>query len=138
MKIMSTNTLPPAPTAGPALPTAPLAHKAGSIATVACLPFPSANTEQHLVLSGVSWQEYVAFGDALPERHIRMTFDRGTLEIMTLSFQHEQLTYCLGRFLDVLTEEMNIAIVGGGSTTFRREDVERGLEPDRCYWFGNQ
>src|SRR5690349_19793697 len=40
---------------------------------------------QHLFLSDIPWDTYVAIGDLLAERPIRMTYDRGNLEIMTLS-----------------------------------------------------
>jgi Uma2 family endonuclease len=100
------------------------------------LPWPE--TRKHLVLSGISWTQYVTISDALDDRHIRFTFDRGTLEIMTLSFLHERLSHLIGRFIDPVTEEMNIAIASGRSTTCRREDVERGLEPDNCYWIAHE
>ncbi|MEM7204057.1 MAG: Uma2 family endonuclease [Planctomycetota bacterium] len=31
-----------------------------------------------------------------------------------------------------------MAVEGGGSTTWRREDLDRGLEPDECYWVENE
>jgi Uma2 family endonuclease len=34
----------------------------------------------------------------------------------------------------MLTFELCIPLHSGGNTTFRREDLERGLEPDECYW----
>jgi hypothetical protein len=30
-----------------------------------------------------------------------------------------------------------VGFVGGGSTTFRRRDLQRGLEPDQCYYTVN-
>jgi len=40
--------------------------------------------------------------------------------------------------VEALTEELEIDIAGYGSMTFRREDLERGLEPDDCYWIANE
>jgi Uma2 family endonuclease len=34
----------------------------------------------------------------------------------------------------VIAEELEIDIEGVGSTTFRREDLARGFEPDACYY----
>src|SRR5262249_15835401 len=62
-------------------------------------------------------------------RGLRLTYDRGTLEIMTLSFGHESLAHLLGRFVVALTEELGLPIAEGGSTTFRRRPTRRGLEP---------
>jgi Uma2 family endonuclease len=95
-------------------------------------------TEQRLRLSGVDWRTYVALGDLLGERPIRLTYDRGELEIMTLSRSHERFKKLLAGLLQVLTQEMDIDIDDGGSMTFRREDLERGLEPDECYWVQNE
>lgn len=36
--------------------------------------------------------------------------------------------------VEVLAEEMEVDIHGGGSTTFRREDLAKGFEPDECFY----
>jgi Uma2 family endonuclease len=48
------------------------------------------------------------------------------------------LGYVLGRFIDVLTEELNIPMQGCRSTTFKRSDLSRGLESDNCYYITNE
>jgi Uma2 family endonuclease len=40
--------------------------------------------------------------------------------------------------LSQLCVEMEIPIALGGSTTFQRDDVERGLEPDECFWIAHE
>jgi Uma2 family endonuclease len=95
-------------------------------------------TEQRFVLSCVNWDAYVAFSDRLGERHVRVTFDRGELELMTLSPEHERAKSLLARFVEALTEELDIDIASYGSMTCRREDLERGLEPDECYWIAHE
>jgi Uma2 family endonuclease len=94
--------------------------------------------EQHFVLSCIDWPTYVGFSDLLGERHVRVTFDRGEMEFRTLSPEHECSKKLLARLIEVLTEEMDIDIAGFGSMTCRREDLERGLEPDECYWITNE
>jgi Uma2 family endonuclease len=94
--------------------------------------------EQRFVLRNVSWSEYQGFAEMLGERHLRLTFDNGNLEFMTLSHGHERCSSLLGRFVEVITEELDIPLQSGGSTTFGREDLERGLEPDRCYYLENE
>jgi Uma2 family endonuclease len=86
----------------------------------------------------VSWQFYQTFLRELADRPIRLTFDRGSLEIMAPSFRHERYGGLLGRMVEMLTLELNIPIVSGRSTTFQREDLERGLEPDQCYYIRNE
>lgn len=94
--------------------------------------------EQHFLLSDVDWRTYVAFGDLLGERPVRLTYDRGSMELMTLSRAHERVKHLLVLLLAVLAEELGIEMDGGGSMTFRKEAAGRGLEPDECYWIQNE
>ena len=56
---------------------------------------------------------------------------------MTLSSNHEVYKVLFGRLLDMLMVELDVPMKALGSTTFRREDVEGGLEPDQCYYLGS-
>jgi Uma2 family endonuclease len=97
------------------------------------------SSDQRLVLWGVSWRTYERLLRAFDERPgVRLTYDRGMLEIMTLSHGHEYSAYLLGRFVIVLTEELNLPLHAGKSTTLRRRKRQRGLEPDECYWIANE
>lgn len=98
----------------------------------------SISIEQRLVLSNISWAQYVGYSDLLGERHVRVTYDGARMEIMTVSPEHERAKHLLSRLLAALTEELNLDIAGFGSMTCRREDLERGLEPDECYWIENE
>jgi Uma2 family endonuclease len=90
-----------------------------------------------VVLRGIRWPAYVTIADAAAGQHVRFTYDRGALEIMTLSPEHEFFKVCLFRIVEILTEEFDLPNCALGSTTFRREDLERGLEPDECFYLGN-
>ncbi|MEZ2301317.1 MAG: Uma2 family endonuclease [Microcoleus sp.] len=92
-----------------------------------------------VVLKNISWKTYESLVNELAEqRGIRLTYDRGTLEIMTPSAPHESNKQILGRFVETVTEELNVEIRSLGSLTCRREDLERGLEPDQCYYIENE
>src|SRR4051812_38419232 len=93
---------------------------------------------QRLVLYDVPWETYTRLLRLFVKRSFRLTYDRGTLEIMTLSPEHEGYSYILGRFIDALTEELGLPIKGGRSTTFRRRKRQRGLEPDNCFWIASE
>jgi Uma2 family endonuclease len=98
---------------------------------------PSIGVGQCVVLDDVDWPVYEAIGEALRDRsHIRLTYDRGRLEIMTLSHEHERLKYVIGRLIDVLAEECDLPIAGFGSPTYK-QNPDRGLEPDQCYYCRN-
>src|SRR5438445_2046967 len=92
-----------------------------------------------LVLGAMDWRNYGRLLRILADRRaIRVTYDRGTLEIMTLSYEHESLGYLSARLIDALTEELSLPVKGGGSTTFRHRKLRRGLEPDACWWITNE
>lgn len=93
---------------------------------------------QKLILDNVSWNEYTRLLRSFEGRHLRLTYDRGTLEIMTLSYEHESLGDFLGRIVVTLTEEFDLPIRGGGSTTFRKRKKKKGLESDNCYWIAHE
>jgi Uma2 family endonuclease len=95
--------------------------------------------EQQLVLHGIDWQTYGRLLRALERRPgVRLTYDRGVLEIMTLSHEHESDSYLLARLIDAVTEELNLPVKGGRSTTFRRRRRRRGLEPDASWWIASE
>jgi Uma2 family endonuclease len=98
----------------------------------------SAPAEQRLRLSAIPWPTYVLYSDSLGPRHVRVTYDRQEMEVMTLSPSHEHRKKLLARLIEALTEEMDIDIASFGSMTCRREDLQRGLEPDEAYWIENE
>jgi Uma2 family endonuclease len=97
-----------------------------------------ASHPQRLVLYDVPWERYSRLLRAFDDRHLRLTYDQGSLEIRTLSHKHEGYSYLMGRFVDVLTEECELPVKAGRSTTFRRRKEEKGLEPDNCYWIATE
>lgn len=97
------------------------------------------NQTSGILLKNISWKTYESLLNELGEQGgIRLTYDRGTLEIMTPLAPHEGSKKILGRFVESVTEELNIEICSLGSLTCRREDLARGLEPDRCYYIQNE
>lgn len=101
---------------------------------------PSASTAitERLTLYDMSWENYETLLNLLGDRPIRATYSQGVVELMILSYQHERYKKLLARFVETLTEELDIAIAGGGSTTFKRQDLERGLEPDECFYIEHE
>jgi Uma2 family endonuclease len=60
------------------------------------------------------------------------------MEIMTLSQEHERGKRLLARIVDALTEELAIPVMSCGSTTFKDELLDCGLEPDECYYIQHE
>lgn len=90
------------------------------------------------VLHDIDWSTYTRLLRAFQHRRgFRLTYDRGTLEIMSPLWEHERPAYFLGRLIDVLTEELRLPCEPGRSVTMRRQRKSRGLEPDNCYWIAS-
>lgn len=92
--------------------------------------------ERRFVLHGVPWWTYVALRDALDETGVKMTYLKGTLELMSPSLLHEDAKKIIARLIEVWALEGRLDLRGFGGATFRREAKERGLEPDECYKLG--
>ncbi len=97
-----------------------------------------ARIKDHLLLSPVSWEIYEALLDQCADRRLRHTYDRGRLEFMTRSSEHEVYKSLLGLFVVTLADEGNMPLYMGGELTLRKQDVDRGLEPDQCFWLANE
>jgi Uma2 family endonuclease len=90
--------------------------------------------EPRVLLQGVAWKTYDDLRESPANRSVRMTYDRGELEILSPSKSRERCAYLIGRLIDVWTEELSIDIQSCRTMTCRREDLDRGLEPDNCYY----
>jgi len=97
-----------------------------------------ARMKDHMLLSRISWETYEAILDECEDRRLRHTYDRGSLEVMTRSGEHEVSKSLLGLFVVTLAEELNRPLYLGGELTLRRQDLDRGLEADQCYWIANE
>jgi Uma2 family endonuclease len=91
-----------------------------------------------ILLENVRWETYEMLLEDLDESHVRLTYDRGSLEIMSPSSAHERYAYLFERLIDALAEELEISLDGLRTTTCRRVDLERGLEPDACFYIANE
>jgi len=69
--------------------------------------------------------------------NIKLTYDRGELEIMSPLPQHDGDSRLLGDLVVLLVEEFGLPLRRGGSFTIRRRAKLRGLEPDECFWIQN-
>lgn len=94
--------------------------------------------QQRFVVRQSSWQTYQTVLKAFADSPVRVTFDRGALELMSPSGPHERLKKLLDRLISAAAEELEIPLRSQGSTTFSREELNRGLEPDECYYIEHE
>jgi Uma2 family endonuclease len=99
---------------------------------------PQAPFDPRIVLNGIDWPTYREISEALTECHVQLTYDRGSLELMTKSKTHEAWSRLLFQLIVVLTDELNLPRASCGSMTCDREDLLRGIEPDECFYIANE
>jgi Uma2 family endonuclease len=90
-----------------------------------------------MVVHGVSWKDYVILREALDTPGLRMTYCEGVLELMSPSRNHELWKTTTARLIELYAFLRRLPLVGYGSTTFRKEAKERGVEPDECWRVGS-
>ena len=83
-------------------------------------------------MTWTDWNGYLKILDVFCERRLRITYHRGTLEIASPSLIHEVRKSLVRQLLECLLSEREIDFRSGGATTFKRSDLEVGLEPDEC------
>jgi Uma2 family endonuclease len=89
---------------------------------------------QRFTLYNVPWESYEAILEALGEQRVYLTYNQGALELMSPSPAHEKFGSLLARFVHQYTLVLRIPIFSLAQTTWRRRDVERGLEADQCFY----
>lgn len=93
---------------------------------------------QRVLLKDVSWQEFETILEELGEhRATRLAYSQGTLEIMNPLPEHEKSKGLIGDFVKILLEEFQLDCEAFGSTTFKRQDMAQGLEPDESFYIQN-
>jgi Uma2 family endonuclease len=94
--------------------------------------------EQRFLLRAIDWQTYRTISEALKGRHLRLTYDQGNLELMTISGTHGNCSRLLGRFVFVLAEEFGLTVRSFGDMTCESEELDRGVEPDESFYLTNE
>ena len=94
------------------------------------------NYSAQCVRSRCDWDTYERLlRDNSDSSSPRFTYDQGWLEIMSPSVGHEQIVAALKLLIQALADHAGIDWQDTGSTTFRREDLQRGFEPDASFYF---
>lgn len=91
-----------------------------------------------LTQHGVSWDEYEELLKAVGEASgLRISYDEGRLQIMTLSQRHERYSTLIERIVDRVSGFLRIKILFYGSATMKKQRKQKGVEPDACFYVQN-
>ncbi|MEA5541068.1 Uma2 family endonuclease [Limnoraphis robusta Tam1] len=92
-----------------------------------------------IVLYNISWQQFERllqdFGES---RSFRIAYDQGTLEIMTPLPEHEYYKETIGDAIKDIAEVLDQNYESLGSTTWKRQLYQAGIEADNCFYFQNE
>lgn len=92
-----------------------------------------------VLLENVSWQLFetllVELGD---HRTARLAYDQGMLEVMAPLPEHEYYKEAIGVLVQDLADTLDVDYETLGSTTWKRQDLLAGVEPDNCFYFQNE
>ncbi|WP_304607867.1 Uma2 family endonuclease [Leptolyngbya sp. PCC 6406] len=94
---------------------------------------------QRLLLHDVSWAEFEAIlADLGDHRRTRIAYDHGLLEIMTPLPEHEYFKQSISIAIEDIAEVLEQDYESYGSTTWKQQAQQAGLEPDNCFYFQNE
>ncbi|MBC7796521.1 MAG: Uma2 family endonuclease [Pyrinomonadaceae bacterium] len=91
-----------------------------------------------LILTDQTWENYEKLLNEIGEASgLRISFNKGNLEIMTLSTTHESYSRLIEKFIGSICITSRIDIASFGSATIKKSRVEKGSEPDACFYVQN-
>ncbi|MDB9526353.1 Uma2 family endonuclease [Oscillatoria sp. CS-180] len=94
---------------------------------------------QRLLVRNLDWQQFERILEELGEtRSSRIAYSHGTLEIRMPSPEHEVDKELIGDLVKIVLDEFEMDCECFGSTTFKQEAMESGIEPDQCFYIQNQ
>jgi Uma2 family endonuclease len=94
--------------------------------------------EERMLIREVRWDFYLAFCKEIGERPLRLSYSDGMLEIMITKAPHEFYKKMLAKLIETIFLERDLPVRSGGSMTFQRADLEKGFEPDECWWIQHE
>ena len=102
-------------------------------------------TKRHpevVILYRVPYKVYARLTQATDNRHLKMAYHDGTLEVLSLRLlEHEVASNRLGIIVRTVAQELGLENDGAGGTTFRRVGEGpfkgKGKEPDESFYFAN-
>ena len=91
-----------------------------------------------LVEHGVSWENYEGLLEAVGEASgLRISYDKGRLQIMTLSHRHEKYARLIEHLVGRLSMLLRVRVLYYGSATMKTRLKQKGVEPDACFYVQN-
>lgn len=131
--------MPTTPTTDPMVPAEPSLGQPSVPAVPTLEEIGRLKPGERRVFRGVDWGYYLRLHEVVGERRwLRIAFDGRDLEIMPIGGFHDFVRDFSFRFIELVTEELEISSTSLGSTTWMRPEIQRGIEADECYFFAQE
>ncbi|MDJ0731191.1 MAG: Uma2 family endonuclease [Crocosphaera sp.] len=94
---------------------------------------------ERILLKEVTWDEFEQILEELGEhRASKIAYHDHILEIMTPLPEHERNKEIISDLIKILLEALDIEFDTLGSTAFKNELMQQGIEPDNCFYIENE
>ena len=98
-------------------------------------PTATLTEDETFTIHGLSWDQYVAIGEALGDQAgLRTLYLDGSLTFVSPQRKHEWSGTILDKIIHTIAIGCEIEIDDVGSTTLRKENLRHGLEGDHVYY----
>lgn len=91
-----------------------------------------------ITISGLTWKTYEVLLQELGDlRSTRIAYAQGVLEIRMPGEFNEIVNRLLAKIITMLAMELRLEANDFGSVTLNRQNLDRGIEPDTCFYIQN-
>lgn len=92
-----------------------------------------------VIFQQCSWEEYEQLLQELEDErpHLRISYDDGTLEVMSPRPEHEKYARFVDDLVRALADLQDLQVEMVGSATWKRRPLAKGVEPDACFYVAN-
>jgi Uma2 family endonuclease len=95
--------------------------------------------ENYMILHPISWENFGRMSEELSQNSSKcLAYSEGYLQITSPLMEHENNNWFISRLIFVMAEEWDLNIKSVGSLTLKRDDIQKGIEPDACFYLKNE
>jgi Uma2 family endonuclease len=91
-----------------------------------------------LIVPDIDWDDYELLLDQIAEeRHLRLTYDCGRLEIVSPRPEHGEYSRVFDALLRIWCDRQGVELQMYGDATWKRRVLKKGVQADSCYYIAN-
>lgn len=96
-------------------------------------------SDKRVILYNISWLTFKGIlQDVGEDRIYRIAYNLGVLELRMPLQEHEVPKRLLESFIEAIADELDIELMSLGALKLPREDLNKFIEPDSCFYIQNE